>query len=353
MSLGPRFALRAPEDDGNIGLTTTAEVPVAPAIGLQTYIWNNNMRSIALLLGFPVLVLGVVYAILVLIQAFQGATLERGLEDAAAHLPTAGLIALGISAAWYAIAYLGNQAFINLSTGSRVVTRDEQPELYNLVENLCISRGMSVPALRIIETPARNAFASGLTEQKAVITVTRGILDTLDTDELEAVLAHELSHVRHRDMRLMVIAAVFVGVISVVGEMLFRNMIWINVPRTGPRNRREGGGQAGALILIAFAIIAISYVLAIVVRLALSRRREFLADAGSVELTKNPDAMIRALLKISGHSDLPHAPEEVREMFLDNHPEGFAGLFSTHPPIEARIEALKRYAGGQAPEGVM
>jgi heat shock protein HtpX len=322
------------------------------AVGLRTYIWNNNAKSLALLAGFPLLLIGVVYAIMLLFQAASAPSLGAGLAGASASLPVASAVAFGVSGVWFGVAYVGHQKIIDLATGSKAVSRLDRPDLYNLLENLCVSRGMPVPTLRVIETPALNAFASGLTEEKAVVTVTRGLVDALDAAELEAVLAHELSHIRHRDIRLLVIAAVFVGIISVVGEMVFRGMFHASMRRSSGRSRRGGGGNAGALVLVAFAIIAVSYLLAIVVRFALSRRREFLADAGAVELTKNPDAMISALRKISGRSEVSRAPDEVREMFFDNRPKGFAGLFATHPPIEARIEALVRYGGGREPSVV-
>jgi heat shock protein HtpX len=317
------------------------------AVGLRTYIWNNNLKSLLLLAGFPVLLIAVAYAIVLMFESASASSLPEGFARAGAHLPAASLAALGISGVWFGVAYVGHQRIIDLATGSKDVSRLDRPDLYNLLENLAVSRGMAVPKLRLIETPALNAFASGLTEEKAVVTVTRGLVEALDQAELEAVLAHELSHVRHRDIRLLVIAAVFVGIISVVGEMVFRGMFRVSARRSTSRSRRGGGGNAGALVLVALAIIGVSYALAILVRFALSRRREFLADAGAVELTKNPDAMISALRKIEGRSHVERAPDEVREMFFDNRPSGFASLFATHPPIEARIEALVRYAGGR------
>lgn len=314
------------------------------AVGLRTYIWNNNLKSALLLAGFPLLLSGVAYAVLLLIESASAPTLSAGFAHAAANMPAAAAVALAASGVWFAVAYVGHQKIIDMATGSRAVERAELPALYDLLENLCISRGMPMPGLRIMETPARNAFASGLTERKAVVTVTRGLLDALDPPELEAVLAHELSHIRHRDVRLLVIAAVFVGVISLVGEAIFRGLFRVRPSRSS--GGRRGGAGAGVLIVAAVLIVAVAYALAIVVRFALSRRREFLADAGAVELTKNPDAMIAALRKISGASTVERAPDEVREMFFDNRPAGFAGWFATHPPIEARIEALKRYAGG-------
>ena len=333
--------------------TTTGREPDAldvvglGAVGLRTYTWNNNLKSIALLAGFPVLLLAVTFALILVVQADAAPSLEAGFRSAASMMPAATPVALGIAGVWFAVAYVSHQAIINLSTGSQSVSREGEPALYYLLENLCISRGMPIPRLRVIETPSRNAFASGLSESKAVITVTRGLIDALEADELEAVLAHELSHVRHRDVRLLVIAAVFVGIFSFLGEMLFRGMFRVHLPRTTGRQRRGGGVNAGIFVVTAALVIAVAYGLAILVRFALSRRREYMADAGAVELTKNPDAMIRALQKIAGHSDVPRAPEEVREMFFDNRATGFSSLFATHPPIEKRIEALRVYAGGR------
>ena len=198
----------------------------------------------------------------------------------------------------------------------------------------------------VMETPAMNAFASGIRPNTYQVTLTRGLMDALDDEELEAVIAHELSHIMHKDVRMLIIAVIFVGIFAFVGEMLFRNMFRINFARSN-NHRRSGGGNAGVLILVAFVIVALTYVIALMIRFTMSRKREYMADAGAVELTKNPDAMIRALQKISGHADLETVPDEVREMALYNPRTGLAGLFTTHPPIEKRIDALVKYAGGR------
>ena len=244
---------------------------------------------------------------------------------------------------WFVIAYFSYQSIIDASTGARPVSREEQPRLYNLLENLAISRGMQTPTPRIIETEAMNAFATGLHEGQYSVTVTTGLLDALDDPELEAVLAHEMTHVINRDVRLMVIASVFAGIVTLLAQVIYRSIVWSSW--TGGDRRRRGGG-AGVFVLVALAVAAVGWVLALVIRMAISRRREYVADAGAVELTKNPDAMISALQKISGHSGI-HAPSAVRSMFLDDDDEGVMGLFATHPPISKRIEALVRYAGGR------
>ena len=320
------------------------------AIGLQTYIWNNNIRSALLLLGFPVLLIGMVFCLtLGLIWAgyFPGGIEEfGGATPLALHLiAQSAPVAVVVAVVWFVIAYFANDAIIAFATGARPVTREQAPELYNLLENLCISRGLRMPALRVIETDGMNAFASGLHEGRFSVTVTRGLLDSLDHDELEAVLGHELAHIINRDVRTMVIAAVFAGVITLFCQIIYRSIIWGGV-WGGGRGRR---GNLGVFLLVAMAVGAIGYLLAIVIRMAISRTREYVADAGSVELTKNPDAMISALQKVAGHTHL-EAPQSMRAMFLEDDDEGILGLFATHPPVEKRIARLVQFAGGRESE---
>jgi len=316
------------------------------AFGLKTHIWRNNRASVFLLAMFPVLLIGLAYAGTLVWAGMEGYGVGEGLAVAAANLPIVTPFALAGAGVWFAIAWAGHDAMISAAMKSKGLSRTDAPRLYNMLENLCISRGMATPKLKIIETDAMNAFASGLREKDYTVTFTRGLLDALDDDEIEAVMAHELTHIRNRDVRLLVISVIFVGIISFTAELVARGFFHGQVSRAS-RNRRSGGGQAGVLILIAIAIVVLAYVLAILIRFALSRKREYLADAGAVELTKNPDAMIGALQKISGKALIEDAPGEVREMFLYNPSKDFAGLFTTHPPIEKRIEALVEYAGGK------
>ena len=323
------------------------------ATGLKTHIWNNNVRSVMLLVLFPVLLLVLFYGLTLLWTALTSdATVVEGLDYAADNLPGAAPFALVGSGIWFAIAWFGHNAMIDRATGAKPLTQSQEPRAYRLMENLCISRGMTMPKLKVMETPQMNAFASGLRESNYAVTLTRGLMDNTSDEELEAVIGHELAHIQHKDVRLLVIAVIFVGIFSFFGEMVVRNMFRVNYVRTD-NHRRSGGGNAGALIFIAIAIVAISYLLALLIRFSLSRRREYMADAGSVEMTKNPDAMISALQRISGNAYLPNVPADVREMMFENPKVGFAGAFSTHPPIEKRIDALVKYAGGRvAPKPV-
>ena len=322
------------------------------AYGLQTHIWNNNSKSVLLMAGFPVLLLLLLYALFLFFAGLSGASV--GPDPVAGYfiwaseaLAQAWPFAIAGAILWFGIAYAFYQNMIDAATGARAVERRAEPKLYNLLENLCISRGIPMPALRIMETDALNAFATGLHKGQYSITVTRGLMNALSDEELEAVLAHELTHIRNADVRLMVIAVVFVGIFSFVGELAFRNMRFVGGSgRSSSSSSRRDGGGAVIAIIVALVIIAVAYGLAIVIRFAMSRRREYLADAGAVELTKNPDAMISALRKISGNA-VVNAPSEVREMFIENPHSDFASIFATHPPIEKRIEALVKFAGGQ------
>jgi heat shock protein HtpX len=324
------------------------------AYGLYTHIRANRIRSGFLLGGLFFLVYLLTYAGALTGEALAGdASLDwlmrAAWRDFLAALP---FVTLG-TALWILIAYRFHQAMIDAVTGGRDVTRKEAPRLYNLLENLCISRGIPMPRLKLVETGALNAFASGLNRKQYAISVTQGLIDNLDDAEVEAVLGHELTHIRNGDVRMMVIAVIIAGVISFFAELFFRMFFQSGVSwrsRGSDRDSdRKGSGGAVIAIVIAVVLIALAWFLSIMIRFALSRRREFLADAGSVELTKNPDAMVTALRKIEGRGELQGATSAVMELCVDNPREGFVDLFATHPPIEKRIAALVRYAGGHDP----
>ena len=319
------------------------------AVGLQTHIWANNTRSAVLLAGFPVLMIFILFGVqLILMGIGVLPGTGRGLGDdmalAASWLGGTVPLALGVAGIWFAISYFGSQTMIDLMTGARKVERKSEPDLYNLLENLAISRGLRTPTLRVIDNDSLNAFATGLHEGQYSVTVTRGLVNTLTRDELEAVLAHELTHVINKDVRTMVIASIFAGIISVIAELVFRGLLY---SRGGGRRDNK---NALPLILIGLAFAAVGFALAIVIRMLLSRTREYVADAGAVELTKNPDAMISALRKVEGRSSLK-GPDELQQLFLDNQPNGVGleGLFATHPPIQKRIDALVKFGGGIDP----
>jgi len=324
------------------------------AYGLYTHIQANKRRSVALLIGLFLLVYVMVFAGALVAEALSGdarldTLMRAALRDFVMALPfaTAGTLV------WIWIAYKFHQSIIDAVTGGAEATRQEQPRLYNLLENLCISRGITMPKLKIIDTPALNAFATGLNDKQYSVTVTSGLLAALSDAELEAVLGHELTHIRNGDVRLLVIAVVIAGVISFFAELVFRlffqsGAIWRGGRRSGDSDGKGAGGAVVAIV-IALVLVAVAWLLSIVIRFALSRQREYLADSGSVELTKNPDAMISALRKIEARGDLDGANSAVMEMCIDNPRHDFADLFDTHPAIAARVDALVRFAGGHDP----
>jgi heat shock protein HtpX len=319
------------------------------AYGLYSHIQSNRRRSIALLIGLFFLIYLMVYAGALAAEALSvnagsDVLMQLAWRDFIQAAPWA---TIG-TALWVVIAYYFHQNMIDALTGGREVTRAEEPRLYNILENLCISRGITMPKLKVMESDALNAFATGMSAKQYSITVTTGIINRLNDAEIEAVLGHELTHIRNGDVRMMVIAVIIAGVVSFFAELVFRLWFYNGFSFRNRSDDRRGGGAAIA-ILIAVGLIAVAYFLSFVIRLALSRSREFLADAGSVELTKNPDAMISALRKIEGRGELPGATSAVMEMCIDNPRQGFGELFDTHPSVDSRVAALVKFAGGHDP----
>jgi heat shock protein HtpX len=321
------------------------------AYGLYTHIQSNKRRSIALLIGLFLLVYVLVFAGALVAEVLMlgDAPLDYLVRAAWFDFIKAVPFATVGTVLWILIAYKFHQSMIDAVVGASEVTRKEEPRLYNILENLCISRGIAMPKLRIADDDALNAFATGLNEKQYSITVTRGLLDALNDQEIEAVLGHELTHIRNGDVRMLVIAVVIAGVISFFGEMIFRLFFQGSWGRSRGSSDSDKKGGAGAAIIIALVLIAVAWLMSIVIRFALSRQREYLADSGSVELTKNPDAMISALRKIENRGELHAANSAVMEMCIDNPREGFADIFATHPPVDKRVEALVNFAGGHDP----
>ena len=305
-------------------------------VGIQTQIRRNNFNSILLMIAFPVVLLGMVYAFLFFTQRQTEAQVVN--ETFVSVVPFV-IIATTI---WFIIAWLMHNSLIRMATGSRPLERMENKRVYNLVENLCISKGMKLPQIYIIEDESLNAFASGISERSFSVTFSRGIIDKLEDDELEGVIAHELSHIRNRDVRLMVVSIIFVGIFAFIAEIALRSF------RFGALSR--GKKDTGAAILVAIVISAVCYLIALLLRFGISRSREYMADAGAAEMTRKPYALASALRKIS-QDPLIEAVEnrDVAQLFIENpQPEGqkfsLGNLFATHPPIQKRIELLDQFA---------
>lgn len=329
------------------------------ATGLRTHVWNNALKSMVLLALFPVLVAILTHSgLMIRHAAVSDALLKRdGLMSAIGQVavlawrdlpPTLPWVGVGCLV-WFAIAWFANTGIVAASTGAKSVTRRDEPELHNLLENLCISRGMTTPKLRIIETDALNAYASGLTRKQYTVAVTRGLMRTLTADEMEAVLAHELAHIEHGDARLMMVTGVFVGIFSLLAEIVLNSGRGMLRAMARPRKSSSGGKKGGGGPILLLAVVAIGVVILLVVRLlamltrlSISRSREYMADSQAVLTTRNPAAMISALRTIAGRSSIAGVPSDVKPMFFDNAPAFKGDIFSTHPSIDERIARIAR-----------
>jgi heat shock protein HtpX len=303
-------------------------------VGLQEQIRKNNMRSMLLLTAFPLLVFLAVYAVIFF-------AIDADFEEVNYYFIQAIPFVLIVVGVWFAIAYFSHSSMINLAAGSHTLDRKEHMRVYNLTENLCMSVGMPMPKLQIMETPALNAFASGLNDKTYTVTLTRGIIDKLNDEELEGVIAHELMHIRNRDVRLLVVTIIFVGIFAFATQILFRSFIY------GGGSRSKNNKNDGKLVIIALLVAVVAYLLTVLFKFALSRKREYLADAGAAEMTKKPWALASALKKISGNSSVETVKsDDIKEMFIDNTPDktsfSISSLFSTHPPIEKRVKFLEQ-----------
>lgn len=324
------------------------------AYGLYTHIRQNEVRSRALIATLFGMVLVLSYGLALVVRASTHRLPPGSTDSLQAYLSAAwhdmvwmGPLAVAIAFAWLFVAYQSHQSLIAGVVGSRSVTPFEAPDLHRTLETLCISRGIAVPSLHIVEDPALNAYATGLNTRQYAITVTTGLMAALEPREMQGVLAHELTHIRNDDVRTMMIAVVFTGIFAFLAENAYRGDLLGDVVRGGRGERN----RVGALVAMLFGLVLVvaAWLVSQAIRFSLSRTREYVADAGAVELTKDPDALISALLKISGRGDLLRAPSGVMELCIDNPRAGFLGLLATHPPIEDRIDALVRYAGGRLP----
>ena len=322
-------------------------------VGIQTQKSRNDFRSMLLLFMFPCLVTGMVY-LFCLALAWLGLIGGTMAEEAAAEgslwyyansvFLKSAPYAFGGVLIWFVIAYFFNTLIIKTSTGAKTLERKSNKRVYNLVENLCMSQGMKMPKIDIIYDKSLNAFASGINDRTYTVTLSQGIIED---EELQAVIAHELSHIRNHDVRLLIVSIVFVGVFSMVAQIAFRSAL-----SSGYSSRKsENKGGTIIVLLLAAVVAAIGYLLATLMRFAISRKREYLADAGSAEMTKNPRALASALSKISADPDIEAVTrEDVAQLFIQ-HPgkqaAGFigklGGLFATHPPIEERIRILEQF----------
>lgn len=332
-------------------------------VGMQTQISRNNMLSILLLLMFPVIILGMIYVFLAVVASLGGGyydsygQLHDGVDWASVNemfLQTLPWVVVGVGV-WFAIAYFFNTAMIKHATGARPLERRENPRVYNIVENLTMACGMDMPKINVVDDPQLNAFASGINRDSYTVTLTTGIIDLLDDNELAGVIGHELTHIRNKDTRLLITSIVFVGIISAIMSitvrLLFRVFLFGGSGNSRSRDGKGNGASVVVVLLVGVVCCAIAYLFTMLTRFAISRKREYMADAGGAELCGNPWALASALRKISGNPGLSDVGrEDVAQLFIV-HPkltsQGFmsmlSSLFSTHPDTEKRIAILEQF----------
>ena len=245
----------------------------------------------------------------------------------------------------YALTMIFQSTEIVMSmNGAREVDRNEEPVLYHVVEDMAMVAQIPMPRVYVIDDPGLNAFATGSNPQNAAVAATSGLLDIMNREELEAVIGHEVSHIRNLDIRISTIAVALASAITLLSSMAGRMIWWGGASRSRRNSDRDSGGLEVIMLVISLLAIVLAPLAATLVQLAISRQREFLADASSVELTRNPQGMINALLKLENSQPMTHHVDDASSALYINDPQkpGFLKkLFYTHPPISERIERLK------------
>ncbi len=320
-------------------------------ISLHEQIWRNNTRSVLLLLAFPCIILLMVWIFLVLLGAFSAGSNQSGAMvmdwDGINYTFLSAIPwVVGIVGIWFLIAYFLNSRMVQNTVHSRPLERKDNPRVYNIVENLCGSCGMATPQIYVVDDPQLNAFASGINEKSYAVTLTTGIINLLDDEELKGVIGHELTHIRNRDTRLLITSIIFVGIVATLMQLIMRSMFF------APRSRNDKNGVSVlVMLLIGLVCCLVAYLFTILTRFAISRKREYMADAGGAELCGNPRALASALRKISRNPGLDNVNrEDVAQLFIMRPDEMKTGmmkfmnsLFSTHPDPEKRIALLEQY----------
>lgn len=354
-------------------------------VGMQTQIWRNNRNTVILLFMYPIIIFAMFWAFVFVMDYFgvfcsftpdaliSGSPITT-IGDVCRENPMTygtrwpvvwfcflkALPAVAIVVTtWFALAYSSNVSIIRRITRARPLERKENVRVYNIVENLCIAGGIEMPQINIVEDPGLNAFASGIDVKTFTITLTTGTVEKLNDEELSAVVAHELTHIKNRDTRLMVVCIVFVGMVSLMQTVFIE--ILKGMVRGSRRSRGRRKGDGGAIIIIFFALVgvvitSIAYFFSFINRLAISRKREYVADAGAAELCGDPLALASALRKISETPGLVNVQRnDVAQLYII-HPEEeedngvfrsiakkVDSIFWTHPDTPERIQILEQF----------
>ncbi|MEK7573584.1 MAG: M48 family metallopeptidase [Patescibacteria group bacterium] len=288
---------------------------------------SNKLKTWLIMILFVVFITTIVY---VFSQALGG-----GLSLVGFALIFSGIISFG--------SYYWSDKMVLSMSGAKEIKKEDNRELYNTVENLCIAGGVPTPKIYIMNDDSPNAFATGRDPKHAVVAVTTGLLNSLSKTELEGVISHELSHVKNFDTRLMAVVAILVGFIAVISDMFMRTL-WFG----GSRDNNRNSSAQGIFMLIGIIFAILSPIAAVLIQLAVSRKREFLADASAALLTRYPEGLASALEKIASYPrPVKHATNATAHLYISNPFKGkdkksfFAGLFDTHPPMQERIKILR------------
>jgi heat shock protein HtpX len=282
-----------------------------------------------------------------------GWVLQSEASDEVAAVSSFGLAAAGLMAAasigWSGLSLAFGSRLVNAMAEAREIRKEDAPQLFNVVEEMSIAAGVPMPTVRIMETEALNAFASGTSLNNASIAVTRGLLDTLDRDELQGVVAHEMSHIANLDTRYMTVVGVTVGLIALVADMILRTLQWGSYSGSRSDSDKKSSG-AGILVIVLIVVAIIAPIAAKAVQMAVSRQREYLADATSVQLTRNPNGLITALTKLAAAAaPFPGVSRATQHLFIVNPLQTFtaqsSALMATHPDVADRIARLRNLGG--------
>ena len=303
-----------------------------PRVSMYEAQAQNRWRTVLLIFFFTLIVVAIAF---VFGDIFGGSS-----SAGVVFIP----VAIAFSAGSSLLSYFAGDKLVLAQSHAQEVPEGEEKVLRDVVETLALGLGIPTPKLYVIEDPAPNAFATGRDPQHASVAVTRGLLETMDRSELEGVIAHELSHVGNRDIRVMLLVTVLVGTVALLSDWLLRSMWW------GGRSRdRNSSGGGGILLLVGVVLAILTPIIATLIQLAVSRQREYLADASGAFLTRYPEGLASALRKIAADQHvLSVANKATASLYIANplkdHPFGFDGLFDTHPPIEERIKRLEAMA---------
>jgi heat shock protein HtpX len=304
---------------------------------------QNRHNTMVLLVMLTVLAAAVGYIVGWLLEA-EGSNQIPTVS--ALGVGAAGLMAV-VSLGWSALSLAVGDRMVLAMSGAKTIEKADAPQLYNVVEEISIAAGVPMPRVMVLETDALNAFATGNKVGNGTIAVTRGLLDKLNRDELQGVVAHEMAHLANLDTRYMVVVGVTVGLIALVCDMALRTMNWGSVQR---RDNSKGSSGGGILIVVLLVVAILAPVAAKAVQMAVSRQREYLADATSVQFTRNPNGLISALGRLAeAAAPFPGVSRATQHLFIVNPLKQFtsksSALLATHPDIQDRIARLRNLGG--------